>query len=261
MRNPFRRDRRQAGFRDPGESMTRILLVGDYDSTVTAHRGIDESFRLAAAAGLDVSGDWPGTEAVEQGGKDLLARYDGIWCVPASPYRSMAGALHSIRYAREKRRPFLGTCGGFQHAIIDFARNVAGFENAEHEETAPHAALHLVSRLACSLIEVTAPIVLRSGTKAIELAGREQLTEGFHCSFGLNPEYVAVLEKAGLTVSGVDDEGQPRVIELVHHPFFVATLFQPERAALAGQIHPIVLGLFHAARAGRHHARIATPAS
>ena len=62
-----------------------------------------------------------------------------MWCVPGSPYHSAEGALAAIRFAREKRRVFLGTCGGFQHALIEFARNVLGVSQAEHAETAPTA--------------------------------------------------------------------------------------------------------------------------
>jgi len=67
------------------------------------------------------------------------AGFDGFWCVPASPYRDIDGALRAIRFAREQRRPFLGTCGGFQHAVLEYARNVLGWADAEHGELAPNA--------------------------------------------------------------------------------------------------------------------------
>src|SRR5205809_607084 len=80
-----------------------------------------------------------------------LELFHGIWCVPGSPYRSMDGALRANRFARENGRPFLGTCGGFQHAIIESLRNVAGLKHADHAESNPDAKMPVIVRLACSL--------------------------------------------------------------------------------------------------------------
>jgi len=81
---------------------------------------------------------------------------------PASPYTSMEGALDAIRYARESRRPFLGTCGGFQHAVIEYARNVCGLRDASHAETHPTAPILVVSPLSCPLVEQSEEIVLQT---------------------------------------------------------------------------------------------------
>src|ERR1700730_13889159 len=101
----------------------RVALVGDYDKSVIAHQAIPETLRLAAPAEQLIQPVWIHTASIRNARADL-AGFDGIWCVPASPYVSMEGALDAIRYARESRRPFLGTCGGFQHAVIEYARNV-----------------------------------------------------------------------------------------------------------------------------------------
>jgi CTP synthase (UTP-ammonia lyase) len=226
----------------------RIGLIGDYDPTVTAHRAIGAALEQASARlGRRVEGVWPGTEAVEREGAALLSGFDGLWCVPASPYRSMEGALAAIRFARESPRPFLGTCGGFQHALIEYARHVLDIADADHAETSPDAALPLVSRLACSLVEATGSVHLRAGSRAAAVAGDTPLTERYHCNFGLNPEHRRLFEGSGLRIVGEDDAGDVRVVELDDHPFFLATLFQPERRSLDGALHPIVAAFFDAA--------------
>src|SRR5204862_344720 len=96
--------------------------------------------------------------------EERLSPFDAIWCVPNSPYASMEGALCAIRFARESGRPFLGTCGGFQHTIIEYARNVLGFHEADHAESNPAAALPLISRLACFLLLVAAVLRARGDT-------------------------------------------------------------------------------------------------
>src|SRR5580704_10926309 len=96
----------------------RVALVGDYNPSVIAHQAIPEALRLSSTTAHAVEGVWVPTESIRNPELDLAA-YDGFWCVPASPYASMEGALKAIRYARESGRPFLGTCGGFQHAVIE----------------------------------------------------------------------------------------------------------------------------------------------
>ncbi len=80
--------------------------------------------------------------------------------MPASPYASADGAFAAIRFARENARPFLGTCGGFQHAVIEYARNVIGITDADHAETNPGADMPLIAPLACSLVEVSQTLTL-----------------------------------------------------------------------------------------------------
>lgn len=99
----------------------RVALVGDYDPAVIAHQAISRALALAAeACGRPVQPQWLPTESISRDAD--LDDFDAIWCVPASPYRSMDGALRAIRYARERGVPFLGTCGGFQHAVLEYAR-------------------------------------------------------------------------------------------------------------------------------------------
>lgn len=217
-----------------------IALIGDYDPTVIAHQAIPEALRLAAAERhLDVEAVWIHTSTIHDPATQLKG-FQGIWCVPASPYANTEGALSAIRYAREAGRPFLGTCGGFQHALIEFARNVCGLENAEHSELNPGAPVCLIAPLTCSLVEQSEELTLVAGTKILEAYGTSHIREGYHCSYGLNREYEGVVFRDGLRPAAHGSSGEVRAIELEGHPFFVGTLFQPERRALRGETPPLV---------------------
>ncbi len=217
----------------------RVALVGDFDKSAIAHRAIPESLRLADRTEQSIESVWIHTASIRDAAADL-AGFDGIWCVPASPYASMEGALDAIRYARESRRPFLGTCGGFQHAVIEYARNVCGLRAAGHAETDPAAPVLVVSPLACPLVEQNEEIVLQDGGKLKSAYGVERITEGYHCSYGINREYETLLFRNGLRPTAHSLRGEVRAVELSSHPFFVATLFQHERRALRGEIPPLV---------------------
>jgi CTP synthase (UTP-ammonia lyase) len=226
----------------------RIALVGDYSTEVVAHGAIPGALDLAAAElACEVAFDWIATTALDQGADATLAGYHAVWCVPGSPYASMDGALAAIRYARESNWPFLGTCGGCQHALIEYARNVLGLSAADHAESNPDAELALVAPLACALRETAGEIVLLAGSRVHTIYGRDTIVEGYNCSFGLNPQFRALLDDGQLHVTGMDAAGDARAVELDGHPFFVATLFQPERSALKGTVHPLIVAFVKAA--------------
>ena len=227
----------------------RIGLIGDRDSAVTAHRAIPRALELAGAAlGTEVAVSWFDTDTLDGRASTALADCDGIWCVPASPYRSEAGALSGIRYAREARRPFLGTCGGFQHALLEYARNVMGVRRAAHSETDPNAVEQVITPLACELVEQSGAVVFVPGSRLAAVHGAPDVVETYHCRYGLSPAYELKLAGGPLRVSARDAAGEVRAMELTDHPFFVLTLYQPERAALEGRAHPLVNAFVAAAR-------------
>jgi CTP synthase (UTP-ammonia lyase) len=220
-------------------TLTRIALIGDYDLQVTAHQAIPIALGMAAEAlQLDVQFRWLATDQISA--NTPLQDFDGFWCVPGSPYRDMDGALRAIRFAREQQRPFLGTCGGFQHAVLEYARHVLGWEDAEHGETHPDAARALLTPLTCSLVEAVDSIHLVEGSLIANAYETTEIREGYHCRLGVNPEFERELLIQQLHAVGHDSQGDLRAVELKAHPFFVATLFQPERAALKGVLPPLV---------------------
>jgi CTP synthase (UTP-ammonia lyase) len=220
-------------------SAIRIALIGDYDPQVTAHQAIPVALGLVAEhLNRTVQFEWLPTEQIH--GDTPLREFDGFWCVPASPYKSEDGALWAIRFAREQQRPFLGTCGGFQHAVLEFSRNVLGWVDAVHGETSPDSERAVLTPLTCSLVEVVDSIYLVPGSLIAKAYETSQIREGYRCRFGVNPLFEQQLLNDRLHAVGHDSSGDLRAIELKDHRFFVATLFQPERAALKGQMPPLV---------------------
>jgi CTP synthase (UTP-ammonia lyase) len=240
----------------------KVALIGDYHPEVKAHRAIPAALRIAAAGvGCEVKDDWIETHMIDGDADRWLDVYDAIWCTPASPYVSMSGALEAIRYARESGKPFLGTCGGCQHALIEYARDVLDLKEADHAETNPDASVLFVSPLRCALRDVREEIKLLPGSRAREIYGSDVTEEEYNCGFGLNPEYKARLEESGVKIGGVDIEGDARIFEFPGHPFFIATLFQPERSALNGEHHPLVEAYVKAALSAKEASSLESAAA
>jgi len=227
----------------------RIAIVGDRNPDSVTHRATEDAFD-----DLEVDASWVPTPSLHSD-PALLGAYDGALISPGSPYASMEGALAAIRYAREHGLPALGTCGGFQHMVVEFARNVAGIAGADHAEEHPDAEHLVVTPLACSLAGQEHRVRILPGTRAGDLYGAVDSPEPFFCTFGLNPAYLARLEGAGLRFSGFDDDGEPRILELPSHPFYLGTLFVPQAAHPRLGPHPLLSGLVAAAGRRREAGR------
>lgn len=239
---------RQAGARLAGAPV-RLLVVGERSDEVLAHRAIPLALELAAVGlGRPLDAGWCATDAI---GDDALAAADGVWVVPGSPYRSEAGALRAVAHARTHGVPFLGTCGGMQHAVLEFARHVLGWDAAVHGELdEPGDAV--IALLDCALVEAREDIVVEPGSHLGRAYGRARIDEAYRCRYGIAPAFRERLLAGGLRPVAHDAEGGAvRAVELAGHSFFVGTLFQPERRALAGEAPPIVAAF---ARAAARHA-------
>ena len=214
----------------------RIALVGDFNEQQKAHQAIPRV--LAAAPEASVEGVWVPTDSIGNG--NSLSEFDGIWIVPGMPYRSAEGALRAIRRARESRTPFLGTSAGFQYALIEHARNVLGMADADHQKTNPKASTPLISPLGCALAGVKARVRLIAGSAIRRAYGAPEAKVEYHCSCGLNGRYRRLMESSSLHVTALDDQDEIRAVELDGHPFFAATLFQPEMEAHSAFVNAFV---------------------
>jgi len=220
----------------------RLGLIGDFNIQTPAHRAIPRAITLAAEALAcgPVDAAWIATPTLARDAARHLAPFAGLWCVPGSPYTSMEGALRGIQFAREKSIPFLGTCGGFQHALIEFARHVLRLNEADHAETSPNSVLPLITRLLCPMVEKEDPIRLLDGSRVRQIYGVPEIREPYHCKFGLAPTQEAWFAKQPLHFTGRDRANEARAFELAGHPFYIGTLYQPERTALHGHHHPLI---------------------
>jgi CTP synthase (UTP-ammonia lyase) len=231
-----------------GQKKFVIGLVGDRNPTNRVHIATEEALTDGPRA---PAVEWLATERLSDPQAIDLTRYSGFLITPGSPYRGMDGALAAIRYARERQVPLLGTCGGFQHLVLEFARHVLGRVDADHAETSPGAPDLAVTALACSLAGQTHPVRIVAGTRAAAIYGVDEVLEPFFCSYGLNPVYRPLLEARRLVVSGIDRLGEVRIVELPSHPFFVGTLFVPQARHRRDQPHPLISAFIAAASGSR----------
>jgi CTP synthase (UTP-ammonia lyase) len=235
----------------------RVALIGDFDPQITAHRAIERSLQLLSS---DTDGPrslewkWIATSQLTNGGvTEMLSAFDAVWCVPGSPYKSESGAMAAIQFARTNNKPFLGTCAGCQHAVLEYARNVLGITGAENAEGNPQAAVPLISPLLCSLVEVDDEIHFTAGSRVEKIYGKDRANESYHCRFGLNPKLEHLLSGSQLEITGRDKNGEARAFEIKSQKFYILTQYQPERSALAGKVHPLIEAFVKAAgcRQGR----------
>jgi CTP synthase (UTP-ammonia lyase) len=223
----------------------RIALVGDRSPTVVSHTRVPLLLdALATRDRLVLDAYWIPTE--DAAAEDAVRGFDAVWVLPGSPYRSEAGVLAAIRTAREERIPFLGTCGGFQHALLEYARTVCGLARVAHAENDPDADDFLIEPLACSLVGHEAVVTVEPGSLAQAVIGTERTVERYFCAYGPS-RHLDALRAHGLVFSGHDENGDVRVAELPGHPFFLATLFQPELSGDGSRPHPVVRALARAA--------------
>lgn len=240
-----------------------IGIVGDRNPGYALHLASEQA--LAEDRDHPVV-EWIPTDSIQSLDQRSLSHYAGLLIAPGSPYRAMDGVLTAIRYAREQRVPLLGTCGGFQHLIVEFVRNVLGITDADHEETNPSAQHLAVTALQCSLAGQIHRVRLVAGTCAQAIYGATDVSEPFYCNYGLNPEYPPRLEPHGLRISGLGEGGEVRIVELSEHPFFLGTLYVPQARHETGASHVLIRALVAAAgqralSAGAPSAGAAAPAA
>ncbi|MGV9319890.1 CTP synthase C-terminal region-related (seleno)protein [Streptomyces sp. NPDC003660] len=222
-----------------------VALVGDRSPHVVSHTRIPRLLEaLAERDRLVLDAYWIPSEDAEAEG--AVRDFDAVWVLPGSPYRSEAGVLAAVRTAREERIPFLGTCGGFQHTLLEFARNVCGLAGVAHAENDPGAEDLLIEPLSCSLLGHEATVVLEPGSLAESVIGSPRTLERYFCSYGPS-RHLDTLRAHGMRFSGHDTDGQVRVAELPDHPFFLGSLFQPELYGDGSRPHPMIRALGRAA--------------
>jgi len=234
----------------------RIGIVGDFDAQKHSHWATEAAlFHAAAQLGAKIEPRWvPSPKLAQQRAADSLVAFDVILAAPGSPYRCLPGMLRAIEYARTRDVPFLGTCGGFQYALIEFSRNVLGWLDADSAENAPPASKHVViTPVSC---DVPSPVRPRlngagvarpvRGSLLERLCGGTDLAAEYFCSYETNPEFVRHWEAAGLKVAALGDGGELRALELPSNRFFVATLFQPQLSSSFDRPHPIITGFLRA---------------
>jgi CTP synthase (UTP-ammonia lyase) len=225
-----------------------LVVLGDRNPAFVTHRELDAALALLPDG---VSARWVGTDTSDA---RRTTDADGLWVVPGTPYHDDDAAYAAITAARTTGQPLLGTCGGFQYMVVEFARNVAGIADAAHAETSPDAEHAVVGRLGCSLVGQERLVKAVPGTRMADLCGLDPFV-GFHwCNYGLEAGYVDRLTTHGLVVSAYADDAGVEAVEVPEsvHPFFMATLFQPQVGSIVRQpLHPVIRAFVRALQCGR----------
>jgi len=245
-----------------------IAMVGKYMELLDAYKSLNEALIHAGIQGrIKVNVDYIDSEDIERHGTERLAGKDAILVPGGFGERGVEGKIMTAQFARENNVPYLGICLGMQVAVIEFARNVAGWKDANSTEFT-HDTQHPVVGLITEWLNPEGKIELRdaasdlggtmrlggqvchleSGTKAREAYGADEIVERHRHRFEVNNQFIDELEKAGLVISGKSvDQSLVEVIELADHPWYVACQFHPEFTSTPRDGHPLFSGFVNAA--------------
>lgn len=228
------------------KSKVSIGIIGDYDGRAS-HLATEEALKhCAKKLGTAIEYLWLPTVSLENNEHELES-FDAFWCAPGSPYKSMNGAIHAIRFARIYNYPFIGTCGGFQHAVIEFGRNVLNINALKDINFNPYHPNDYITVLSCPLVEQIRHITIDKNSELFHIYGCTEIEEKYNCSFGLNRAFQNMLHKNNFRVTGVDENEEARIMTIESHAFFIVTLFQPQLSSTYDNPHPLILNFISSA--------------
>ncbi len=237
----------------------KIGLVGKYVELKDSYKSISEAFIHAGASNdCKVSIEWIHSESVtDENVNEKFKGLGGILVAPGFGQRGIEGKITAIKYARENGVPFFGICLGMQCAVIEFARNVLGFKDANSTEMNPGTtnpvidlleAQKKISQKGGTMRLGAYPCNVLEGTKAWEIYKNKEITERHRHRYEFNNEYLADFEKAGMIASGINPEGGlVEIIEIKNHPWFVGVQFHPEYKSTVANPHPLFVHFVKAA--------------
>ncbi|MCI6422072.1 MAG: CTP synthase [Blautia sp.] len=241
------------------ETEVEIAIVGKYIQLHDAYLSVVEALKhggIASRANVQIR--WIDSETLDESNyEESLAGLDGILVPGGFGTRGTEGKILAVKYARENKVPFLGICLGMQTAIIEFARNVLGYHDANSIELNPdtlHPVIALmpeqdgVEDLGGTLRLGSYPCKLKEGTKSYSLYGKQDIAERHRHRYEVNNDYRQQLESHGMTLAGLSPDGRiVEMIEITDHPFFIGTQGHPELKSRPNHAHPLFRGLVHAA--------------
>jgi len=240
--------------------VVKIGLVGKYVELHDAYLSVREALKHAALYyGVDVEIDWISSSDLEKvdSAENELDHLDAIVVPGGFGSRGVEGKILAAKYARENEVPYLGICLGLQVMVIDYARNSLGLEDAnstEFDKMTEHPVFDLMidqkglDRLGGTMRLGLCPCVIKDGSLAYELYGRQDIQERHRHRYEFNNAYQAMLEEGDLVFSGHSpDELLAEIVENKAHPFMIGTQFHPEFISRPNRPHPLFLGLMRAA--------------
>ena len=241
------------------KSEVKIGLVGKYVELKDSYKSISEAFIHAGASNdCKVKIEWIHSESInEENVHEKLKGLKGVVVAPGFGQRGIEGKIAAIKYVRENKVPFFGICLGMQCAVIEFARNILGFKDANSTEMNPGTTNPVID-----LLEAQKKIVNKGGTmrlgaypchvseeaKLFEVYKKKEISERHRHRYEFNNEYLSDFENAGMIASGINPEGGlVEIIELKDHPWFVGVQFHPEYKSTVANPHPLFVHFVKAA--------------
>lgn len=210
--------------------MKKIAIIGDYNQNEESHRLIMESIKeVAEELQGEPEAQWIMSDALDVS-EEHLKLFDGFWFSPGSPYKNAKNVLSAIQYARTNGVPALGTCAGFQHMVIEFARNVLGFYSADSEENDTECADAVITKLSCTLMNKKEQLEISDPNSILARSlGVNELIGEYRCNYGFHEAYRSAFQNSDRIAAIVQTKnGYFRGFELKNHPFFIGTLFIPQ---------------------------------
>jgi CTP synthase (UTP-ammonia lyase) len=238
----------------------RIAILADYSDQFEPHVKTNSAFDHLREQGNDVEHRWIDTDKLPSRAAALLEGFDGLLVGGGSPFRDFGAVLRALRYARENNLPTIGTCAGYTHMTLEYARH-ALFPDAISTQYEGAGGTPVVDLLECSLRGKTLPIRLIPSSKAARAYGCTRVEELYYCRYGVLREAQLKLSEAGLAITGIDDDtGAGRIVELSNHPFYIGTAFVPQALSTPDRPHPLLQAFVRAAGEGRR-ARVSRKAA
>ena len=245
-----------------------IGMVGKYIELPDAYKSVNEALKHAGLKNrLTVNIEYVDSQDLESKGTELLSHLDAILVPGGFGGRGVEGKILAAKYARENKVPYLGICLGMQVALIEYARNVAGLEDANSTEFNAKSA-HPVVGLITEWQDADGNVEIRDeqsdlggtmrlgaqkchltpGSKVSEVYGSDEIVERHRHRYEVNNHFVEQLEKAGLSFTGLsEDKKLVEIIENKDHPWFIAAQFHPEFTSTPRDGHPLFEGFVAAA--------------
>ncbi|MBQ4831918.1 CTP synthase [Pseudoalteromonas sp. MMG010] len=245
-----------------------IGMVGKYIELPDAYKSVNEALKHAGLKNrLTINIEYVDSQDLESKGVELLSHLDAILVPGGFGGRGVEGKILAARYARENKVPYLGICLGMQVALIEYARNVAGLEDANSTEFNAQSSAPVVG-LITEWLDAEGNVETRTedsdlggtmrlgaqkchltpGSKVHEVYGNDEIVERHRHRFEVNNNFVEQLEKAGLSFTGLsEDKKLVEIIENKDHPWFIAAQFHPEFTSTPRDGHPLFEGFVAAA--------------
>jgi CTP synthase (UTP-ammonia lyase) len=224
----------------------RIALVGDFDEKMHTHVALNASIahcRSHISSELDV--EWISTDRATNGLSLSKNKYNGLWIAPGSPYKDDEAVYNVIQKARENNIPMMGSCGGFQFMLIEYARNVLNIHDAGHQES-DSTVNNIISKLSCSLKGQQEQVYIADRTSWLyDVLKTDSIIGKYYCSYGVNPAFQEKLNNYPMVFTAFSPVGEIRAFELRGHRFFKGTLFQPSLDSSMEHPNPLIVDFFN----------------